>query len=92
MNANAMLESYYQIQHELFEAEKDHPHWPTDVVHGCAIMIEEAGEAMQAALDLHNGVEISSDHLLEELAQTAAMCIRNMVYLRQKRQEVLDAV
>lgn len=70
-------------------AEKNHPNWPDDIVHATAIMIEEAGESMQAALDLHYGKEVSSDHLYKELAQTAAMCLRTMVGLQERKGKVV---
>ncbi len=65
---------------ELSQAEKLHPHWPDDVIHGVAIMVEEAGESMQAAIDQHYK-GLPPDHLVEELVQTAAMCVRNIVHL-----------
>ena len=65
---------------ELKKAEQQHPGWPDDPVHGVAIMVEEAGEAMQAALNLfyRNG---SVEKLRKELAQTGAMAIRALLHL-----------
>jgi NTP pyrophosphatase (non-canonical NTP hydrolase) len=68
------------IMHELRMAEKKHPGWPDDPIHGVAIMIEEAGEAMQAALDLHYRNAPVAD-LRKELAQTGAMAIRALLNL-----------
>ena len=65
---------------ELRKAEKKHPVWPDDKVHAVAIMIEEAGESMQAALDCHYA-NAGTENLIIELAQTGAMAIRNLIHL-----------
>ncbi len=64
-----------QILEELERAENKHPLWPTDVIHAAAIISEESGELMRAALqwNYENG---NQDELKEEAIQTAAMCIR----------------
>jgi hypothetical protein len=63
------------IKTELARAKAKWPGWPTDTIHCVAIMIEEAGESMQAALNYvyENG---SLDDLKKEVAQTGAMCYR----------------
>ena len=68
------------IFNELEAAEKKHPHWPEDKIHAVAIMSEEAGESMQAAIDCTyaNG---DLERLKKELAQTGAMCIRALMHL-----------
>lgn len=60
---------------ELEKAKEKHPFFPLDAVGRCSIMMEEAGEAVQAANDVMwaNG---DKEHLKNELKQTAAMCIR----------------
>lgn len=69
-----------QVFEELSKAEKKHPGWPEDKIHAVAILIEEAGEAMQAAIDcVYTGGNI--EHLREELAQTGAMAIRALLHL-----------
>lgn len=65
---------------ELRKAEAKHPGWPTDPIHAVAILIEEAGEATQAAIDMTYG-DGSKEHLIEELAQAGAMAIRAMLHL-----------
>ncbi len=65
------------IFHELTKAERKFPTFPVDPIHDVAIMIEEAGEAMKAALDMQYRNGPIAD-LRMELAQTAAMCIRCM--------------
>lgn len=65
---------------ELRKAEAKHPGWPEDKIHAVAILIEEAGEAMQAAIDCtyaNGNVEL----LKKELAQTGAMAIRALMHL-----------
>lgn len=60
--------------------EKKHPGWPEDVIHQAAILGEEAGEILKAAIDVHynNG---SIDDLRKEIAQTGAMAIRMLINL-----------
>ena len=63
------------IGYGLKKAKEKHPFFPLDAVGRCSIMMEEAGEAVQAANDVMwaNG---DNEHLKNELKQTAAMCIR----------------
>ena len=68
---------------ELRKAEAKFPGWPDDVVHGAAIMAEETGEAVKAALDLYYG-RGSREQLWKETAQTGAMAIRLLLYLSHK--------
>lgn len=68
------------VLEELRKAEAKHPGWPSDKIHAVAIMIEEAGEAMQAAIDcVYAGGEV--EHLRTELAQTGAMALRALINL-----------
>lgn len=75
---NSILDCYEQ-------AIAKHPDetWPKDVVHMTAIMMEEAGEAVQAANDVAHA-DASLEPLRLELAQTAAMCIRCLVNLEDR--------
>ena len=69
-----------EILAEYEKALIKHPGWPDDIVHAVAVMVEEAGESMQAALDCYySGGD--KNHLKTELAQTGAMCIRALVNL-----------
>lgn len=77
MNTDYVIQLIFD---ELRAAEKKHPGWPEDKIHAVGIIIEEAGESMQAAIDLvYNNGDI--DHLKKELAQTGAMCIRALIDL-----------
>lgn len=65
---------------ELHKAELKFPGWPEDKIHAVAIMIEEAGESMQAAIDcVYSDGDI--EKLRVELAQTGAMVIRALMHL-----------
>lgn len=69
------------ILEELERAERKFPTWPDDVVHGVAIVAEEAGEAVKAALQYYYGSVFHADDLREELIQTAAMALSMLEYL-----------
>lgn len=77
VKAKSAIDSIFD---ELEKAEKKHPCWPEDIIHAIAIMVEEAGESMQAALDCVYD-DGSIEHLKLELAQTGAMCIRALMHL-----------
>jgi len=77
------------ILSELKHAEAKHPGWPDDIVHAVAIMIEEAGEAMQAAINCHyEGGDI--ELLRIELAQVGAMCVRTIMHLPAKQERMRE--
>ncbi len=72
MNREQMIEAVFA---ELYRAEEKHPEWPEDVIHRAAIVAEESGELVQAALQ--NVYESGSkEHMIEEAIQTAAMALR----------------
>ena len=72
MNQNAII---HYIMLELEKAKTKFPLWPVDVIHAVSVMNEEAGESIQAALQLsYEGGSI--DNVKAELIQTAAMCFR----------------
>jgi NTP pyrophosphatase (non-canonical NTP hydrolase) len=62
------------IQEQNAATEK-HPNWPADDIHGAAIVAEEAGELVRAALQstYENGRTIE---MHKEAIQTAAMALR----------------
>ena len=51
MDMDKYLRVRFMVEDELRIAETYHPEWPKDVVHGAAVVAEEAGELVQAALD-----------------------------------------
>jgi hypothetical protein len=60
---------------ELARARKKHPKWPADKIHQAAIVAEEAGELVQAALDAQ--YEGGFHGLIDtEAVHTAATAIR----------------
>ena len=63
------------ILKEVARAEEKHPNWPKDQVYAAAIVSEESGELMRAAVqfEMENG---DIRPLYEEAIQTAATCIR----------------
>lgn len=76
-------EALCQIVDEYSHACTKHPVWPEDTVYAVAIMQEEAGEAVKAALDLWTG-KGTVDELRAELAQAGAMCLRCLINLPRR--------
>lgn len=75
------------ILHELAHCKVNHPDsaWPWksfDFIHQVAVMMEEAGEALRAANNMREG-KGGTMELYNELAQTAAMCIRCMEQVKE---------
>jgi hypothetical protein len=65
---------------ELCRAMELHPVWPNDLIHQVAIVAEESGEAVQAALNhVYHGDSL--EKVRNELIQAGAMCIRAIVNL-----------
>lgn len=77
---NDQLSHIALILEELERAKALHPKFPLDVIHQVAIMNEEAGEAIRAALNWsYHGEDV--EHLKTELIQTAAMCLRCLEHI-----------
>jgi len=72
------VEAIAAIIDELHRARGLYPEWPTDAVHAAAVMAEEAGETVKAALDFHYKGEqpLHKQHMKDEATQTGAMAIR----------------
>jgi hypothetical protein len=68
-------EALAAIVTRLNEARGPHPSWPADRIRQAAIMAEEAGESVKAAIDAHYHGGSYQD-LFWEVQQTAAMCLR----------------
>lgn len=69
------------ISSALLNAEAKFPGWPDDVVHACAILIEETGELTQAALDFYYRRYREHDRMMKEAAQVGAMALRFLIDL-----------
>lgn len=63
------------IVKEIKRAEKKHPNWPKDKIYASAIVCEESGELIRAAVqyEMDNGREYE---VFKEAIHTAATCIR----------------
>lgn len=68
---------FKDVQHELDEALRKFPEWPTDPIHAAAIVAEECGELQRAVLQLtYEPGKTSRLEVMQEARQTAAMAIR----------------
>lgn len=68
------------ILRELRTAQAKHPRWVNDPIHAAAIMAEEAGETVQAAINMSyaGGSPVA---MVREAAQTGAMAVRILANL-----------
>jgi D-serine deaminase-like pyridoxal phosphate-dependent protein len=70
-------ESVRQVMEELSKARSKFPSWPDDPIHAAAVVQEEAGELVQAALQaVYEPHRSSLTDARKEAIQTAAMAIR----------------
>ncbi len=70
-----MNDILFHIAAEVERAEHKHPHWPDDIIHAAAIVGEESGELIRAALQLkYEGGSV--EEVRKEAIQTAATCVR----------------
>lgn len=75
-----------EVAEELRRAQAKFPQWPDDLLHGCAIMQEESGEAVRACLQcVYDGRPLMEYR--KELVQTAAMAVRCLVDLDRRTEE-----
>jgi NTP pyrophosphatase (non-canonical NTP hydrolase) len=63
------------IEEEVARAKQKFPWWPEDTVHGAAIVAEESGELVQAALQ-HTYEGGSEAAMKREAIHTGAMAVR----------------
>lgn len=89
INDPILAEIWKDVEHEIERANFVHPNYPSDPVRRTAIVCEEAGEAIQAALDLtrgkdhlHHDLGGAKVRLVNELTQTAAACINQLRVMR----------
>jgi hypothetical protein len=73
-----VIEALREIGAELDRARQLHPEWPTDQIHAAAIVCEESGELIRAAVNngYGNGDEAQ---MRREAIHTAATAIRFLV-------------
>lgn len=69
------------IEVELDLALEKWPDWPADPIHAAAVVAEEAGELVQAALDATYSADsdLENTKLQTEAAQVGAMAIRMLM-------------
>jgi len=71
------------VRAELDRAKEKHRGFPSDPIHGVAIVQEESGEAMRAAIQaMYEGGDPAA--IEKELIQTAAMCLRMLAAYRAR--------
>ena len=76
LSKDSEVESIYEyIKDEVLRAENKHPKWPKDKLYAAAIVAEENGELMRAAVQfqMEGG---SINEIRKEAIQTAATCVR----------------
>ena len=70
------------IATELSNAEEKWPEWPENYFQQACIVAEECGEAVRAVNEYHNDPTPDKyEDIINELIQTAAMCVRMIKYL-----------
>jgi len=80
---------YLEIDNEMRRAKKKFPTWPWDPVHSAAIVAEEAGEALQAALNFYYR-RGGSHQLKKELIHTVTMGIRFLLNLEKSERWIAE--
>lgn len=78
VNGAAFNRAMEAIAAELKRATTKHPHWPQDMVYKAAIVQEESGELIRAAVqyEMEGG---ALTPIIEEAVQTASTCIRLII-------------
>jgi hypothetical protein len=92
INDEREIEAWWVIMTEYKESCKKHPYFPSDPLRRTCIMMEEAGEAMKAAVDVTR-YPITPEELTEkqqelwnEMVQTGAMVIKNLLAMIDDRE------
>jgi len=82
----------------LNDATVRHPGWMRDPIHGAAVIAEEAGEICSVATDLvYNTLSVEEQewawaHMREEIAQTAAVCLRMLMATEDRSAVIQHAI
>lgn len=89
-----MCDVWGDIERESARAHRIHPTVAADALRFTAVMVEEAGEALRAALDLtrplnhatrtHEDEQTLQFELYRETVQTAYTAIENLVAMRRR--------
>jgi len=80
MSTETLELAFKLVADEIMSAEELFPEWPIDLVHGAAIVAEESGELIRAAMHCQwDYVGGNIENVKTEAIQTAAMAIR-MLY------------
>lgn len=70
-------EAFDAVFHEVYMAKLKYPAWPIDPIHAAAVVAEECGELVQAAVQaIYEPEKNPPNALRDEAIQTAAMAIR----------------
>ena len=70
------------VMEEVSRAETKFPDWPEDVVYGAAIVAEEAGETLKAAVDIWRE-RGKFEELKKEIVHTVAMGMRFLLWFSE---------
>ena len=77
------LEAMVAVFDELYRARELHPAWPRDAIHAAAIVAEESGELIRAAINREYGRGLDraacDSEMRKEAIHTAATAIRFLV-------------
>lgn len=72
-----------EVKDQYNKAIEKHPYYPDDIFKQLAILTEEAGEVAKAVNDYYEKDNQTTDHIKEELLQTAAMCFRMYINIKE---------
>ena len=88
------LQAHQLLEQELDRAEAKFPTFPIDPIHAAAVLQEEAGELVQAALQYtYEGGSV--DAMRKEAIQVGAMALRfliNMHWMKSRPSEQVERV
>ena len=79
--------TFAEIKMECESAMVKFPKWPVDPLHAIAIIGEEFGELQKAVVDHRFFKDSTVEDMITEATQTAAMCVRFIMRLREAERE-----